>query len=591
MFQVNTGFNSGQREDVNTSETPQYTKGEQQPKQCRDGIFALLFYGHLAAIAWMCVTYIPSAISLSTSQFGIKSPSQFNSTDNSTEFLSVMPSRSPTIKSTAFPSIFPPTPNQGESSTGIAESPEIASLPTDNSPESSSLTETVNSTALPSVISQSATQVEGSEIAVPVSQSPNQVRRSTEIVNSTATGGFDDFELSNDTTNGIIMLVIVPAVAGFIASLCGLAMIIACAKTIIHLSLIFAILSSIAVVVVSLASGQMLFALLAVLMLVLTTCYYFSVKDRIPFAAANLNTATTAVKENLFGLLASTVFFDLLGFLYSVAWGLGYMGIFAEWGCFSESNVCETDGIRGAVIFFLLLAMFWTSQVFMNLGQVTTAGTVGSWWFNPEDSGSCGSGIRGAFSRAMTTSFGSICFGSLLVAIIEALKTMVQNERAQSDGPDILLCIVQCILQCLEDILEYFNKWAMVYVGLYGYGYIEAGKNVITLFKARGWTTVITEDLGSRAISFLAFILSLVVGCAGLVIKMIDQDLFLPYWAAYLTCFIISYIVILVMFGVVDSALNTVIVLYAEAPSEFQANHPELSEEMREEWLKVYPDL
>mmetsp|Transcript_23247 Transcript_23247/g.46379 ORF Transcript_23247/g.46379 Transcript_23247/m.46379 type:complete len:482 (+) Transcript_23247:142-1587(+) len=411
------------------------------------------------------------------------------------------------------------------------------------------------------------------------------------VISLSPTQFSSDVELDNDATKGIIMMILVAAAAGFVTSLCGLAMIMACAKTIIHFSLVFSIISSIAVVVIAIASGNILSSIVAVLMLVLTTCYYCAVKDRIPFAAANLNTATTAVKENLFGLLASTVFFDLLGFLYSVAWGLGYMGIFAEWGCFSESNVCETDGIRGAVIFFLLLAMFWTSQVFMNLGAVTNAGTVGSWWFNPEDSGSCGSGIRGAFSRAMTTSFGSICFGSLLVAIIEALKTMVQNERAQSDGPDILLCIVQCILQCLEDILEYFNKWAMVYVGLYGYGYIEAGKNVITLFKARGWTTVITEDLGSRAISFLAFILSLVVGCAGLVIKMIDQDLFLPYWAAYLTCFIISYIVILVMFGVVDSALNTVIVLYAEAPSEFQANHPELSEEMREEWLKVYPDL
>jgi len=307
MFQVNTGFssagfNSGQREDVNTSETSQYTKGEQQPKQCRDGIFALLFYGHLAAIAWVCVKYIPSVISLSPSQFG-SSRENFNSTEN---FIS---------------------------------------------------TEIGNLTA--SVISLSPTQFGSSR------DNSTENLISTEIVNLTETGVFGDFELGNDATNGIIMLVIVPAVAGFIASLCGLAMIIACAKTIIHLSLIFAILSSIAVVVVSIASGQMLFSLLAVLMLVLTTCYYFAVKDRIPFAAANLNTATTAVKENLFGLFASTIFFDLLGFLYSVAWGLGSFGVFVEWGCFSESNVCETDGIRGAVIFFLLLAMFWTSQVFM----------------------------------------------------------------------------------------------------------------------------------------------------------------------------------------------------------------------------------
>jgi hypothetical protein len=34
-----------------------------------------------------------------------------------------------------------------------------------------------------------------------------------------------------------------------------------------------------------------------------------------------------------------------------------------------------------------------------------------------------------------------------------------------------------------------------VYVGLYGYGYLEAGKNVISLFKNRGWEAIIADDL------------------------------------------------------------------------------------------------
>jgi len=481
MWEVNTGFERNETR----SETPNYTKGEPQPKQCRDGLFAFLFYGHIAAIAWVCLSFIPSVL-----------------------------------------------------------------LEVENQAEDGS-----------------------------------------------AVNGGGEGLLDSNTIKGIVLIVLAPAVVGFIASLCGLAMIMACAKTIIHLSLVFSIMISIVIVLVSIASGQVFGSLFAVLMLVLTMCYYCAVKDRIPFAAANLNTATSAVRANLFGLLTSTIFFDFLGFAYVIAWGFGFFGILIKWECVGQAgnDVCNVDGVRGVVIFFLLLGLFWSSQVFMNLGQVTTAGTVGAWWFNPEDSGCFGSGIRGAWSRAMTSSFGSICFGSLLVAIIQALKSMVQNERAQGEGCGILLCLVQCILQCLEDILEYFNKWAMVYVGLYGYGYIEAGKNVISLFKARGWTTVITEDLGSRAISFLAFILSLLVGCVGFIVLAVFKDYNyydgFPGWAAYLTCWIISYIVILVMFGVVDSALNTVIVCYAEAPNEFQTNHHELSEEMREAWLKVYPDL
>jgi len=94
---------------------------------------------------------------------------------------------------------------------------------------------------------------------------------------------------------------------------------------------------------------------------------------------------------------------------------------------------------------------------------------VSTWWFAPEDAGSCCSvAIKDSFVRATTTSFGSICFGSLLVAIIQTLRTMVENARSDNDngGSAFLLCILDCLLRCLEDMLEYFNKFAYIYVGM-----------------------------------------------------------------------------------------------------------------------------
>ena len=92
------------------------------------------------------------------------------------------------------------------------------------------------------------------------------------------------------------------------------------------------------------------------------------------------------------------------------------------------------------------------------------------WWFAPEDAGSCCSvAIKDSFVRATTTSFGSICFGSLLVAIIQTLRAMVESARADNDNGAcgaFLLCIVDCLLRCLEDTLEYFNKFAYIYVGM-----------------------------------------------------------------------------------------------------------------------------
>lgn len=86
---------------------------------------------------------------------------------------------------------------------------------------------------------------------------------------------------------------------------------------------------------------------------------------------------------------------------------------------------------------------------------------VGTWWFAPEEANSCcSSAIRDSFVRATTYSFGSICFGSLIVAIIEATREMVRQSRESGDG--ILVCLADCCLGCLESLVEYFNNWAYV---------------------------------------------------------------------------------------------------------------------------------
>jgi hypothetical protein len=68
----------------------------------------------------------------------------------------------------------------------------------------------------------------------------------------------------------------------------------------------------------------------------------------------------------------------------------------------------------------------------------------------------------------MTTSFGSICFGGLVVAFIQALRMLANSARANGDG-NFLVCIAECLLACLASIIEYLNKWAFIYVGIYGF--------------------------------------------------------------------------------------------------------------------------
>jgi hypothetical protein len=54
--------------------------------------------------------------------------------------------------------------------------------------------------------------------------------------------------------------------------------------------------------------------------------------------------------------------------------------------------------------------------------------------------------------------------------------------------------------------------------------------------------------------------------------------------------FVVGLVLTSIMMSTIASAVNTVIVCFAEGPAEFEANHPELSRKMRETWLQFYPD-
>merc|ERR1712125_7697 len=156
---------------------------------------------------------------------------------------------------------------------------------------------------------------------------------------------------------------------------------------------------------------------------------------------------------------------------------------------YDKTETCDENGVCSisyVSMFFLLLSLYWTQQVIMNTVHVTISGVVGTWWFVPEEASSCcSSAVTSSLFRSTTYSFGSICFGSFVVALIQALEAIARQARQQGDGNQFLLCLAECILSCIAGIVEYFNKWAYVYFGIYGYGYVDAGKNVIELFKAR----------------------------------------------------------------------------------------------------------
>lgn len=59
---------------------------------------------------------------------------------------------------------------------------------------------------------------------------------------------------------------------------------------------------------------------------------------------------------------------------------------------------------------------------------------------------------------------------------------------------------------------------------------------------------------------------------------------------AFIIGMIIGFVLCNTMFGLISSAVNTVIVCFAEAPADFQHNHPVLSSQMIVAWRVAYPN-
>jgi len=313
----------------------------------------------------------------------------------------------------------------------------------------------------------------------------------------------------------------------------------------------------------------------------LCACYARAVANRIPFASENLKVATAAVR--MYPATVGLAFLAILvQLVWVVVWALAFYGVQAE---------SEGDGNLAEV--FMLLSLFWGQQVIQNIVHCTIAGTVGSWWFAGD---TVAKPTWGALKRSCTTSLGSIAFGSLIVAIIKTLRALARNAENEARkrggaGAAFVLCFVRCMLDCLERLVEYFNKWAFCYVGIYGKDFRSAGSAVFALFRDRGWTTVINDDLIGTALSIGCLVVGVGTGIIGAIWAVGTDPNATGSWifASAFISLIIGFMMCAIVSTVITSSVATVFVCWAENPEALGHTHPEHLESLLNAWRTFHP--
>jgi hypothetical protein len=222
--------------------------------------------------------------------------------------------------------------------------------------------------------------------------------------------------------------------------------------------------------------------------LVFTVFYIFcfiSWIPRIPFSVLLLQVVIDVSKN-----YGNVFIVSLVGGLIATAFGAWFsvtlVAIYARYypggpNCGADGASCSKAKVIGLIV-FITFAGYWITEVIKNVIHVTISGVYGSWYFfSNKPEGFPKKATRGAFKRAMTYSFGSISFGSLLVALIQCLRQACslaqQNEAAQGNVVGmIVFCVLQCFIGLLDWVIQFINEYAFSYIALYGKAYIPAAK-------------------------------------------------------------------------------------------------------------------
>lgn len=321
--------------------------------------------------------------------------------------------------------------------------------------------------------------------------------------------------------------------------------------------------------IVSFVGGIVFSGVLLLFVAVAHGVWLYFARERIPFSALLMSvcgqvvTKYNAVMLVNFGLIVA---FDIFLIFWS---SMVYPASFRA----AQNRGTGTDV---AAILIGIFIFFWTTQVATNVMHVTASGLYATWYF-------CGlksmphNPTLASLKRALTTSFGSICFGSLLVAVLRFLRFLV--DQALRHENQFIRCIATCILQFLENIMRLFNHYAFVYCAIYGCGYLEAARRTMSLIQKCAFTALFTQSLVNVTLNMIALAMAVIVGISfGLGINGGIGVI------AFLICLAAHFLV----FRCVDSGVTTIIVCLAEEPQGLARSSPELYQAIQQADHGVY---
>jgi len=363
---------------------------------------------------------------------------------------------------------------------------------------------------------------------------------------------------------------------GMVASLTGVAILVSTvwlqlmkmfAAPMIYLGIAMSVLSFFAtaiwLAVLKIYYGTAIFAISGLLMIL----YFFLARNRIPFAVEMIKTVVGTIQRYP-ATQVTALSFLLLQIGWLALWSFAFI---------------LSQRFKGALLYvafvFLLFSFYWTFEVLKNIVHVTVSGVVATAYFMSQNMPE--NPTLGALKRSLTSSFGSICLGSMIVAIIKTLRALVRMIRNERGG--ILVYIADCILSCFDHLVRYFNHYAFCQVAIYGKTFCEAASSTWDLIEHAGLEAIANDNLIGGVLNMGILFGALVTGaagaCLGLVFNAFNGN---DVYVMFVLGLIIGGLFMTLSLQVVDSGVACTFVCFAEDKEILRVNNPILWQRLME---------
>uniref|UniRef100_A0A672UXX1 Choline transporter-like protein n=1 Tax=Strigops habroptila TaxID=2489341 RepID=A0A672UXX1_STRHB len=202
-----------------------------------------------------------------------------------------------------------------------------------------------------------------------------------------------------------------------------------------------------------------------------------------------------------------------------------------------------------------------------------------------------------AFGRALRYHTGSLAFGSLILAIVQIIRVILEYldhrlKAAENKVAKFLLGCLKCCFWCLEKFIKFLNRNAYIMIAIYGTNFCASARNAFFLLMRN----IIRVAVLDKVTDFLLFLGKLlIVGGVGILaffffthrIKLVEDTA--PtlnyYWVPILTVIVGSYLIAHGFFSVYGMCVDTLFLCFCEdlerndgSPERPYYMSPELSE-------------